>query len=276
MIKNILVGYDESRPAQVALAQAIDLAEASSGRVHLLVVTSDEEEAAPQPGLAGEPEILEMVDRGLEEPADDQEPPAPPFVAEARHELASSSVAGAIRVVRGGRPADRLREEANLVDLLVVGRGRVRHGWQAGRNTEALLKRPLPCSLLVCADEYQQIASLLLVYYPAQAAGRALSCAGQLASDLNIPLDVVVSSHGRRATKRQRERVESALLAYHTEGEVVASAEAPEEAALSEGLERNPTALVVPQPSLPRWPWQLSLLYSAALELPDTLLFIIP
>ena len=98
MIKNILVGYDDSRPAQMALAQAVDLGEASSGRVHLLVVRSDEEEAAPQPELAGEPEILEMVDRGLEEPADDQEPPAPPFVAEARHELASSSVAGAIRV----------------------------------------------------------------------------------------------------------------------------------------------------------------------------------
>jgi len=48
MIKNILVGYDESRPAQVALAQAIDLAEATSGRVRLLVVRT-EEGSAPQP-----------------------------------------------------------------------------------------------------------------------------------------------------------------------------------------------------------------------------------
>jgi len=276
MIKNILVGYDDSRPAQVALAQAIDLAEATSGRVRLVVVRT-EEGPAPEPELAAEPGIVDMVDVGLDdEELEAESAGAPPFVEEARMKLAAADVGGSIRVANGGQPAVCLREEADLADLLVVGRGRARGGGQVGRTTRNLLKGHLPCPLLICASQYLPITSLLLVYWPGQPGGRAVSVAGGLAATLNIDLNTVVTAPGRLAPRRERARVESALLAYHTEGEVVATAEASAQAALSAGLERNPSILILPKASPPLWSWQLPALYSTALELPDTLLLIVP
>jgi len=276
MIKNILVGYDESHPAQVALAQAIDLAEATSGRVRLLVVRI-EEGPAPQPELAAEPGIVEMVDLGLDdEELEAESAGAPPFVDQARTKLVAADVGGSIRMVNGGQPATRLREEADLADLLVVGRSRAHSGGEVGRTTRNLLKSHLPCPLLICASQYLPIASLLLIYCQGQAGGRAVSLAGELSSTLNIDLNTVVTAPGRRAPRRERAQVESALLAYHTEGEVAATTEDPSQAVLTAGLQYNPSLLVIPEPSLLRWPWQLAPLYSSALELPDTLLLIVP
>ncbi len=276
MIKNILVGYDDSRPAQVALAQAIDLAKATSGRVGLVVVRTDEG-PAPEPELAAEPDIVEMVDVGVDqEELGTESASTPPFVDQARTKLIAADVGGTIRVVNGGQPATGLREEAGLADMLVVGRSRVHGGGQIGRTIHRLLKSPLPCPLLICASQYLPITSLLLVYWSGQGGGRAVSLAGELAATLNINLNTVVSGHGRRPPRRERMRVESALLAYHTEGEVIATTEDPTEAVLTAGLQYNSPLLIIPQPSRPRWPWQLAPLYSSALELPDTLLLIVP
>jgi len=274
MIKNILVGYDESRPAQVALAQAIDLAEVTSGRVRLLVVRT-EERSAPKLELAAEPGIAEMVDVGLDdEELETESAGVPPFVEQARTKLIAADVAGSIRVASGGQPAACLQEEADLADLLVVGRSRAHSGGQVGRTTRNLLKGHLAGPLLICASQYLPITSLLLVYWPGQLGGRAVSVAGGLAATLNIDLNTVVTTSGRRTLRRERARVASALLAYHTEGEVIATTEAPAQAVLTAGLQYNPSLLVIPEPSLPRWPWQLAPLYSSALELPDTLLLI--
>ncbi len=276
MIKNILVGYDDSRPAQVALAQAIDLAEATSGRVRLVVVRT-EEGPAPEPELAAEPGIVDMVDVGLDdEELETESAGAPPFVEQARMKLAAADVGGSIRVANGGQPAACLREEADLADLLVVGRGRAHGGGQVGRTTHRLLRSPLPCPLLICTGQYLPITSLLLVYWPGQPGGRAVSLAAKIAATLNIDLDTVVTAPGRRAPRRERDRVESALLAYHTEGEVVAITEDPNQAALTAGLQYNPSVLVLPKAPPPLWSWQLPPLYATALELPDTLLLIVP
>ncbi len=276
MIKNILVGYDESRPAQVALAQAIDLAEATSGRIRLLAVRT-EEGPAPQPELAADSGIVDMVEVGLDEDELETEAAgAPPFVEQARTELAAAGLGGSIRMASSWQPAACLREEADLADLLVVGRSRAHSGGQVGRTTRNLLKSHLPCPLLICTNQYLPITSILLVYWPGPRGGRAVSLAAQLAATLNIDLDTVVTAPGRRAPRRERARVELALLAYHTEGEVVAISEAPAEAVLTAGLQYNPSLLVIPEPSLLRWPWQLAPLYSSALELPDTLLLIVP
>ncbi len=276
MIKNILVGYDESRPAQVALAQAIDLAEATAGRVRLLVVRT-EEGPAPEPELAADPGIVEMVNVGLDdEELETGSADAPPFVEQARTMLAAAGTTGSIRVANSGQPAVCLREEADLADLLVVGRGRAHSGGEVGRTTHRLLRSPLPCPLLICTGQYLPITSILLVYCPGQAGGRAVSLAAQLAATLNIDLDTVVTAPEHRAPRRERARVESALLAYHIEGEVVATTEDPSQAVLTAGLQYNPSLLVIPEPSPLRWPWQLAPLYSSALELPDILLLIVP
>ena len=276
MIKNILVGYDDSRPAQVALAQAMDLAEATSGRVRLVVVRT-EEGPAPQPELAAEPGIAEMVDVGLdEEELETESAGAPPFVEQARTKLAAAGVEGSVQVADGWQPASCLREEARIADLLVVGRGRAHNGGQLGRTTRNLLKSHLPCPLLICAGQYLPITSMLLVYWPSSSAGRAVSLSGEIAATLNINLNTVVTARGHRAPHRERARVSSALLAYHAEGEVTATTEDPQQAVLTAGLQYNPSLLVIPEPAPRWWPRQLSPVYSAALELPDTLLLIVP
>jgi len=232
MIKNILVGYDESRPAQVALAQAIDLAEATSGRVPLVVVRT-EEELAPQPELAADAGIVDMVNVGLDEEELGTETAGTlPFLEQARTMLAATDLGSSIRIATGGQPAVCLREEARLADLLVVGRSRAHSGGQVGRTTRNLLKSHLPCPLLICAGQYLAITSILLIYCPDSSAGRAVSLAAELAATLNIDLNTVVTTRGHRAPRRERARVASALLAYHTEGEAIATTEAPQQAVL--------------------------------------------
>ncbi len=278
MIKNILVGYDNSRSARVALAQAIDLAEAFGGRVHLLVVGT-EEGPPPEPELAPEPGIVEMAELGEEaEELETAGPVVPLFVEEARLKLHQAHVAGGIRITSDARPAVRLREESHLADLVVVGRGDKRHSssGQGGRNTRQLLQRRLLRPVLVCSSEYIAPESILLVYQSSDAGGRAVSVAGELATTFNVGLDVVVTARRRHAAERRRDQVESALLVYHTEGEVVSSATTPTEALLTEGLERNPSVVVIPQPPPPMWSWQLSALYPAALQLPDTMILVVP
>ncbi len=278
MIKNILVGYDNSRSAQVALAQAIDLAEAFNGRVHLLVVGT-EEGPPPEPELPTEPSIVEIAELGEE--AEELEPESrvvPQFVEEARLKLQQAHVGGSIRTISGARPAVRLGEESHLADLVVVGRGGKPHSGsgQVGRNTRQLLQGRLLRPVLVCSSEYIAPESILLVYQSSHAGGRAVSVAGELASTFNVDLDVVVIGPKRHAAERRRDRVESALLAYHTEGEVISSLTAPGQALLTEGLQRNPSVVVIPQPPPAMWSWQLSPLYTAALQLPDTMILVVP
>jgi len=118
-------------------------------------------------------------------------------------------------VANDDEPAVCLREEADLADLLVVGRSRAHSGGQVGRTTRSLLKCHQPCPLLICTNQYLPITSILLVYWPGHPGGRAVALAAELAATLNIDLDTVVTGPGHRAPRRQRARVESALLAYH-------------------------------------------------------------
>ncbi len=278
MIKNILVGYDNSRSAQVALAQAIDLAEACAGRVHLLVVDT-EEGLAPEPELPAEPTLVEMA-----EPVEDAEEfetesrVVPQFVEEARLKLHQAHVAGSIRITSGIRPAIRLREESSLADLVVVGRGGRRGGGGglAGRTTRRRLQARLRCPTLICASEYIEPKSILLLYEFSPAGGRAVSVAGELSATLNIDLDVVVTANKRYSAERLGKRVASALLAHHAEGEIISSVSNPAEALLTAGLDRDPSIVVIPQPPRPMWSWQLPPLYTAALQLPHTMILIVP
>ncbi len=277
MIKNILVGYKSSRAARVALAQAIDLAEACLGRVHLLVA-SPEPGPMPEAELPSEPGVLQMVDSAEDAPELEHEGPViPPFVDEARLKLHEAHVAGSIRVIVGGQASVCLREESHLADLVVIGRsGRPARGGQVGRTSRRLLQRRLRRPLLICTSEYTEPKSILLLYEFCPAGGRAVSVAGELATTLNIDLDVVVTTNKRYGAERQRKRVESALLAYHTEGDVISAVGSAEEALLTEGLQRNPSIVVIAQPPAPLWSWQFSPLYTTALELPATMILVVP
>lgn len=282
MIKNILVGYDDSRSAQVALEQAIDLAEALSGRVHLLVATPDQE-TPPEPEIAAEPQPLDIVEitedtEEVETETSGQRQIVPPFVQEARLKLQEAHVGGGLRITISGRPATCLREEADLADLVVIGRGggRAGHSWQVGPTTRQLLQGRLARPTLICASQYIEPESLLLVYRSADVAGRALSMAGEVAATLNIILDVVTTARDRHTAQRLSKQVKSALLAYHTEGDVVPSATDPQEALLTQGLQRNPSIVVIPEPPPPAWSWQISPLYTAALQVPDAMILVVP
>ncbi len=277
MIKNILVGYNNSRSAQVALAQATDLAEACAGRVHLLVVATDE--GPPQPELPAEPTIVEMA-----EPVEDAEEfetesrVVPQFVEDGRRQLHQAHVAGSIRITSGARPAVRLREGSHLADLVVVGRGGRRGGRSGlvGQTTRRLLQARLRRPTLICASEYIELESILALYEAREAGGQAVSIAGELSATLNIDLDVVVTANKRYSAERLGKRVATALLAYHTEGEITSSVSNPAEALLTEGLQRDPSIVVIPQPPVSRWSWQLPPLYTAALQLPHTMILIVP
>ena len=115
-MKRILVGFDESEPAERALTRAADLAEALGA--HLLVV-SVAVPAVPGPGVAA---ALPTVPAQFAASATDEFEAAEEHLERARSMLAGRQIEIEF-VSEVGAPAARLVEvaEARDADLIVVG-----------------------------------------------------------------------------------------------------------------------------------------------------------
>ncbi len=277
MIKNIVVGYDGSAGAQTALAQALDIAEITGGRIHL-VTAEEEAESGAEQDMLSQPDVLDILDAtdSLEEEAAEGSVAVPDFVEEARLKCQEAHISCTVNV--GPGPAARyVREYAWLADLVVVGRGsrpRLRAG-EIGRTTRQLLQvaqRPI----LVAGQEYAKISSVMVVGEKSSGGGRALSLAGELGSELNVPVDVLVAGHPRHVLTRWSTQVRSLLRAYHVQGEVESS-EAPLPQALTTwALERSPSVIVLPQVQRQLLSWRLASVCQTALQLPDAMVMVVP
>lgn len=277
MIKNIVVGYDGSPPARVALEQGLDLAEAGSGRIHLVTAIEEFDPRAEQ-DMLGEPGVIDILDstERLGEPLQEQQVAVPPYLEEARLRCQEAGTACRLNVGHG-RAAAYIQKYWWLADLLVVGRRAKRRSKAGGigRTLQQLLRAPQRPTL-VCAEDYGSTSSLVAVYEQSVTGGRALALAGELGAQLNVPVDVLVAGQRRATLSQWLAQAQTTLQAYHVEGSFESSVSATPRALTSLALDRNPSVVVVPQPGRLLPALGLPALHQAALRLPDTMLLVVP
>ncbi len=277
MIKNIVVGYDSSPPAQVALEQALDLAEASAARIHIAAAI---EEFSPdsEADILHQPDVLDILDaaNSLGEEAEGERVTIPAYLEEARLRCQEAHISCAVSVGRQ-RAAGYLRQCSWLADLLVVGRCSRRRltAGEIGRTAHRLLQTAQQPTL-VCAENYITVTSLMVVYEQSVIGGHALAVAGEVGAKLNVPVDVVVAGHDRQTLHRWLAAARHGLQAYHVEGNFDSSAASLSQALTTLALERTPSLIVMPHTRLVVGSWRLPAVYHTVLQLPDAMLLVVP
>lgn len=257
---NVLVGFDNSRGSVVAVQQALEMAEQTAARVHLL-------EAVEPVGpahivqLASSDDPLAILDRteALMHSEDPTLPEDEDSGQQARRVCEDSGVVCSFQRLHG-MAAQVLREQSVAMDLVVVGRHGTSHRRSLGSTAARLLRQPLAPTLL-CRDEVVPWRRVLLGYVPSAAGGRALKLAGELSSALNASLDVVVADHKRDRARRKLEYVRRALRAFHVEGEFIPYAGTLTDGLRQAALDLHSSVVVVPRtrPCLAFWLSPLSL-----------------
>jgi len=282
MIRNIVVGYDDTRCSQIAAEQAVDIADATQGRLHFVMIAEQMIPTAelrlgtgPSPDAA--PAIVEYKSPEDRLASDETDMAGMTDVQAAGAMCEKAGLACTVTRLHGN-PVERLVSRAALGDLLVVGRGTGRYRPEAGKlgsmARQILLRSPAPT--LLCDVDHIPLRSALLLYEPTEAGGRAVARAGELCSYLNMALTVVTAHPDRRAGERMLRDVQAALRAYQVDVEYAAFPGSAADAVHSETAQRKAGLVVMPQPPRPMWSWQTPSALRSATSLPGALVLVVP
>lgn len=275
MIRNILLGYNGTRGADVAFSQASDVAHAAHARIHVARI----EKISADARIALSAEVL----------ADSSSASFPDFNAAV--EAPGEPTAGLEQILEKchreqvfctfgeyyGDPVGRLLELSRMADLLVVGRRdepRQAQTHPLGRVArQVALRTSIPT--LFAGQEHLPLKSAMLLYEPRVAGGRALSVAGEVCSTLNITLNVLCVGHGEHDAAQAEAEARFALRAWHVDGEFVRSTTPPLEAIRNLAITQSDPLLVMPAPVRGLFPTHSETVHAAA-KLPNTNLLLIP
>jgi nucleotide-binding universal stress UspA family protein len=279
MIRNILVGYDGSRSGMVAVEQAMGVADATDGRLHLATVVEASDSAAEDELLGGE---LDPVQAAM--PPDEEEPEeplaAPPDIEEMKAACEDRHIVCEQATVFSEGAGASLVRRSWLADLVVVDRSSApgqAGAAELGPTARHLVNR-LVSPTLVCARQYLHIRSALIVYQASVSSGRALSFAAELCEEMNASLDVLACDPDRRVAAAALEEARPALRGYHVEGEHSVSVNPPAEAMRNAAMEREVSVIIVPDARRHSWglPWGRNEVLWRALEIPNTAVLAYP
>lgn len=252
MIKNILLAYNGSRGSQVALAQAVDLARAAKARVHVTAIEAlgaGEGQAALQAEVLADGPNARLPEAPV--PLEDELPdPAPTAELDNVAELCRREEVFCTFNHHYGDPGQRLVQLSRLADLVVLGRRdepRVGQVHTVGRVARYLAAHPAAPTLF-SDREHLPLKSVSLLYEPRQAGGRALAVAGEVASLLNVSLNVMCIGYGEVEAVAAEEEARFALRAYHVEGRFERSGTGVTETLQNTALSWNDPLLVMAAP----------------------------
>jgi len=280
VVRNIVVGYDGSRSSDVAVEQAISLAELTGGRIYLATVaTATEADLNPEaPG--GEPDLGEMA---MEPPpateaGEDRDAIELPLSLDDIHRRCQDlHVVCEEERLFGRHPGARLLRRSWLAEVLVLGRGDERRPGRPGPNVTFLLSE-LVAPTLICARQYTEIRSVLIPYKLSVRGGRALAFAGRLCETLNAQLEVLICEPKRSDAHDAREAAEKFLRAFRVESSTDVALAPPSEAVQSAAMEREASLVVVPGAHKRNYlfPWQRNETLWRALEVPGAAVLAYP
>ncbi|MFP4248049.1 MAG: universal stress protein [Armatimonadota bacterium] len=281
MPRNIVVGYDGSRSSNVAVEQAINLAELGDGRIYLATVTAATEDdiAAEVPG--GEPELAELATEPVaaeEADADGRHAVEYPLSLDEIHRRCQDlHIVCEEEHLFGRHAGARLLRRSWLAELLVIGRGDERRPGRPGANTTFLLSE-LVAPTLVCARQATEIRSVLIPYKLSVRGGRGLSFAARLCETLNAELEVLICEPKRSDAHDAREAAEKFLRAYRVESSTDVALSPPHEAVQSAAMDRESSLVIIPGAHKRNYlfPWQRNETLWRALEVPGAAVLAYP
>jgi len=280
MMRNIVVGYDASRSSDVAVEQAISIAQLTDGRISLATVATATESDLSPDALGDEPDLAEMAMEpparaGMDEDRDAFEQPL--SLDEIHGRCQELSIVCESERLFGRHPGARLLRRSWLAELLVIGRGDERRPGRPGPNTTYLLSE-LVTPTLVCARKYTEIRSVLIPYKLSVRGGRALSFAAGLCEALNAELEVLICEPKRTDAHEAREAAEKFLRGYHVESSTDVSLTVPREAVQSAAMDRDASLVVIPGAHKRNYifPWQRNETLWRALEVPGAAVLAYP
>lgn len=274
-MKNILVGYDNSRWALIALEQAIGLASGLHARLHLLQAMEPVGPASEVADVAPSEDPLSYMDRMDAMMTEDDTPPLRDEDLAAAVRMCEEAGVHCVQHKQSGLAVRVLREYSPAMDLVVLGRRGTIGRRLVGSTASSVISRPIVPTLL-CRDEQVAWRRLLLVFENSVTGGRAVKVAGTLASELNLGLDVVIADSDRERGRRTGEQAKMALRAYHVEGEFIYHEGRVAEALQSAALQLQSSVVIVPQGRTCAWPWSRSEAVRAAIEFPTALALVVP
>lgn len=222
MIKNILLGYSGLRGGQVALSQAVDLAHATQGRLHVTLI---EPLGAPEQVLVSSVEAsLPTLNTGerLTPSEDDVPQPTGSAILDQAGETCRLEGVTCTLNHHYGEPVAKLLALSRVADLLVVGRRDepASRGRRVGRIARQLAARAVVPTLFT-DREHLPLKSATLLYEPRSGGGRALGRAGEICALLNVTLNVVSLPWQEITAAEAEAEARRALRAYHLDGSYV-------------------------------------------------------
>ena len=280
MVRNIVVGYDGSRSSEVAVEQAMHLAELSGGRIYLATVAtaSDSDLSTEVPG--DEPDIGDLAMEPPARPGPDEDRDAieqPLSVEEIHRRCQDMHIVCEEERLFARHAGARLLRRSWLAELLVIGRGDERKPGKPGPNTTFLLSE-LVTPTLVCARQYVEVRSVLVPYKLSVRGGRALSFAARLCDTMNAELEVLICEPRRSDAHDAREAAEKFLRAYHVDSSTDVSLTPPHEAVQSAAMDRGTSLVIIPGAHKRNYlfPWQRNETLWRALEVPGAAVLAYP
>jgi nucleotide-binding universal stress UspA family protein len=203
MIRSLLVAYDGSHGARVALQHAVDMASRCEGRIALLTGSKGTEtDADLLPDSQPDPVVLAQ---DLPEPGD--EPSLPSEMDEAAAEAADLCRELAVRCWASpayGDVALALVQRSRLFDLVFVGRDASPSpsAVVTSARTARRVAAEGACPVVITPRQYETIRSAVAVCPHSELGGRVLKTAAELAGILQVKLEALVIDDDPNAVQR--------------------------------------------------------------------------
>lgn len=283
MLRSIVAGYDGSRSSQVAVEQAMDLAEVMGGRIYLATVTTvtDGDVDGEAAGEVGDLAEMAMPPRSEEDADDERDPDAGGELLLSLDDIHSRCqelhVVCEDERLFGRHAGARLLKRSWHAELLVVGRGDERRPGTIGRNATYLLSE-LVTPTLVCARQFVELRSVMIPYRSSVSGGRGLSFAARLCEHLNAELHLLVCEPRRSEAREAVEQAEKLLRPYRIETETDVSLTQPHEAVQSAATERDVSLIIIPgaHKRYYLFPWQRNETLWRAFDVPGAAVLALP
>jgi len=193
MIKSLLVAYDGSHGARVALQHAVDLARSSEGRILLLTVGAAESDDAALLSNGGVDPVALAADVSDEVPDATAGLPAEAVLSEALEVCRELTVRCLARPAYG-QVAAALTRASRFSDLLLIGRDALAEPGAFGRSAQSARRvaASASCPVAVAPRQYQPVRSVIAVCPGEGADATSVRTACELARLLQVKLEALL------------------------------------------------------------------------------------
>ena len=203
MIRSLLVAYDGSHGARVALQHAVDFASRCEGRIALLTGSKGAEADADLPTDGGpDPVALaqEPVEPGEELPLPTEMDEALSEAVELCRELTARCVASPAY----GDIALALVQRSRLADLVFIGRDAraAAPSSSPSARTARRVAAAAACPVVITPRQYETTRSAIAICPASKLGGRVLRTGAELAGILQVKLEALVVAEDPGAVRR--------------------------------------------------------------------------